>query len=84
VTKKCINRAREDEYLWKRSRENLIDFYNDELYKVDKGHLCAKLLNGDVRRRLIEYGVLKKHKGKPLILTELGKELLKHHFSIKP
>ena len=72
----------EDDYLWKRSRENLVQIYQDELCKI-KYHKCEDIISLKVRRRLKEYGVLKIKDGRFLVLTELGKELLKPHRSTK-
>ena len=72
----------EDDYLWKRSRRNLVETYNKELQKLDD-HKCGDIISLNVRRRLKEYGVLKIKGGKFLVLTELGVELLKPYCSIK-
>ena len=69
----------EAEYLWKRSRENLVDFYKEELNKIDKERECKETLSRHVKRRMTKYGIIKKKNGMYMVLTDLGKELLKTH-----
>ena len=72
-----------DEYFVKRTRENLVDFYKEELKQIDKERKCRELLSRHVKRRMTKYGIIKKKNGMPIILTELGKALLKPHLSNK-
>ena len=74
----------EDEYFVKRNRENLVDFYKEELKKIDKDRKCKELLTRHAKCRMTKYGIIKKKRGKHIILTELGKELLKPHLSTPP
>jgi len=48
----------EDGYLWKRSRENLVKTYKEELCKI-KAHKREDIISLKRRRRLKEYGVPK-------------------------
>ena len=54
------------------------------LKKIDKDRKCKELLTRHVKRRMTKYGIIKKKRGKHIILTELGKELLKPHLSTPP
>ena len=65
-----------DEYLFNRSRENLIDFYNEELCKIYSGENSASVLNKDARKRLKKYGILERERAQRFVLTAIGKKLL--------
>ena len=65
-----------DEYLWRRSQENIVHVYKEELCNIARGFSGETLLSLNVRRRMKEYGILKIYKGQFLVLTEIGKELL--------
>ena len=63
------------------SDQNLVKFYENELWMIDKGERAAKLLNSNVLRRLIGLGILKKEKWRGrgrrgLSLTERARDLM--------
>ncbi len=66
-----------DEYLLKRNRDNLIDFYNEELCKIYHGGTSTSLFSNEVRDRMKTYGILERIRGKGVVLTAMGKKLLK-------
>lgn len=85
VEEKTVARAventmyNENEYLWEISRRNCVDFYKEELNKIDKDRECKATLSRHVKRRMTKYGIIKKENGMYMVLTDLGKELLKTH-----
>ena len=72
---------KENEDLERQSRENIVNFYRDELILILNGASPMKVLSDNVRSRLMEYGVLnKKHTGgygKVYSVSSLGKKILK-------
>jgi len=67
--------------LERQSRENIVNFYRDELIQILNGASPMTVLSDNVRKRLLKYGVLvKTFKGAPgstYFLSQLGKEMLK-------
>jgi predicted methyltransferase len=73
--------SKEDEdFIKKRSRENLVEFYREEFLKVIDGHNCGGLIPLHVRRRLRKEGILKKF-GSKYTVTQLGREMLSEEAS---
>ena len=72
---------KENEDLERQSRENIVNFYRDELFQILNGVSPMNVLSDNVRRRLLKYGVLvKTFKGAPgstYFISQLGKEMLK-------
>ena len=72
----------EIEYFEVQSRENMVWFYRSELQKILKGQRAMGILPDNVRKRLIEYGVIvKEHngdkRGSIYYVTILGEEMLR-------
>jgi len=66
----------ENEFLERRSTENLIEIYRKELLRIVRGENCFELLPRSVRRRLRNYGILKKFGSKYEVTTK-GKKMLR-------
>jgi len=66
----------ENEFLERRSTENLIEIYRQELLRILSGENCFKLLPRSVRRRLGDYGILKRF-GSRYEVTTKGKKMLR-------
>ncbi len=65
----------ENEFLERRSTENLIETYRRELLQIVKGENSCKQLPRAVRRRLREYGILLKIGGTYKV-TSQGRRML--------
>lgn len=66
--------------LERQSRENIVNFYREELLLVLNGVKAMNVLSNNVRSRLLEYGVLDKEytrRGSVYSVSSLGKEMLK-------
>lgn len=59
----------------KRSRENLVGMYRQELLKIIERGYCSKLIPRGVRKRLRRDGILEKS-GNQYTVTLLGKKIL--------
>ena len=66
---------KEKEFIEQRSRENLVEMYREELLRVIEGEDCIYLISSRVRKRMREYGVLKKF-GCKYEVTPLGVKML--------
>ena len=66
------------DYLEKRSAENLVWFYQEELIKISRGENASSLFPTAVRRRLISLGIIRLGVGSPrsFVLTSKGREIL--------
>lgn len=66
---------KEKEFIEQRSKENLVDMYREELLRVIGGEDCIYLISSRVRKRMREYGILKKF-GNRYEVTPLGVKML--------
>ncbi|MCK4438448.1 hypothetical protein KAV47_05195 [Candidatus Bathyarchaeota archaeon] len=71
---------KDEDFIKKRSRENLIEFYREELLKVIEGYNRMDFMSHGVRRRMRKEGVLKKRGGKYTV-TRLGRKMLSEEAS---
>ena len=68
--------SKEDEdFIRKRSRDNLVEFYREEFLKVIDDNNCRDFMHHRVRQRLMKEGILKKF-GSKYTVTQLGREML--------
>lgn len=65
----------EKEFLERRSTENLIEIYRDELLRVIDGEYCPSFMPRGVRKRLRKADILLKV-GPRYEVTPLGREML--------
>jgi len=61
----------------KASDENLIQFYLEEIKRIDEGENATKLLSVRVTRRLLDLGILVRIWQNSLILGEKGRYIIK-------
>ncbi|MCW4048541.1 MAG: hypothetical protein NWE89_02275 [Candidatus Bathyarchaeota archaeon] len=66
---------KDEDFIKRRNRENLIEFYREELLLVLEGRNSRDFMPLGVRRRLSKYGVLKKF-GSRYLVTQLGMKIL--------
>lgn len=66
---------KDEEFIKKRSRENLVEIYREELLKIIEGHSCVDFISTGVRQRLREEGILQRF-GSKYTITDLGREML--------
>jgi hypothetical protein len=64
-----------DRWLLDKSVENMIEFYRVSLLDVADGETIVDSIPKGTRKRLVEYGILKKF-GKKFELTDFGLKLL--------
>jgi len=67
---------KDEDFIERRSRENLVETYREELLKVIEGYNRIDFMSHGVRRRLKAEGIIKKVSGKYTV-TELGMQMLK-------
>lgn len=65
----------EKKFLERRSTENLIEIYRQELLRIVEGENCFLLIPRGVRQRLRKYGILLKA-GPRYEVTPWGREML--------
>jgi len=71
---------KDEDFIEKRSRENLVETYREELLKVLRGYNRMDFIPLSVRKRMREDGVLKRFSGRYTV-TELGMEMLREEAS---
>ena len=70
-----VTHEKSESWVLKKSRENLVCMYRQELLKIAKGEHCLTLLPRGVRKRLRKDGILEKT-GSKYFVTSLGKNIL--------
>ncbi|GAJ11864.1 unnamed protein product, partial [marine sediment metagenome] len=72
-----MNHAKTDDELFeKTSDENLIQFYREEIKKIDEGENATKLLTPRVTKRFLDLGILARTWQNTLILGEKGRYII--------
>ena len=72
-----------DKWSSDRSVENMIEYYRASLLESKDGEIIVDSIPKGTRKRLLEYGVLRKF-GTKFELTDLGMKMLQKYSSARP
>lgn len=71
---------KDEDFLEKRSRENLVETYREELLRILRGYKHMDFIPFIVRRQMRKDGILKRFSGRYTV-TQLGMEMLSEEAS---